>query len=106
MISEREPSTCCASRMQVSQSLSREAVAKWKASLPDSREVWRKLLVDIAASATRSSTSSEGPRARNREPTGGRQARFSVAKSISPCWLVNVSFLPLPLWGCCMPETR
>ena len=26
-----------------------------------------------------------------------RQAGFSVAKSISPCWLVNVAFLSLPL---------
>ena len=33
-----------------------------------------------------------------------RQAGFSVAKSISPCWLVNVAFLSLPLW--CTPKMR
>ena len=28
---------------------------------------------------------------------------FSVVKSTSPCWLVNVTFLPPPLWCCCTP---
>src|ERR1700722_445960 len=35
-----------------------------------------------------------------------RQAGFKVAKSTSPCWLVNVIFLPLLLWCCCTPEMR
>jgi hypothetical protein len=35
-----------------------------------------------------------------------RQAGFKVAKSTSPCWLVNVIFLPMLLWCCCTPEMR
>jgi hypothetical protein len=52
---------------------------------------------------TKQHRAAEGPRA-SLVSDRDRQAGLSVAKSISPCWLVNVAFLSLPLW--CTPEMR
>ena len=77
---------------------------------PNSRVISRHLSKGFSAFACRLTPLLDAGRSKGRElaiaSDPDRQAGFSVAKSTSPCWLVTVTFLPLPLLCCCTPEMR